>query len=121
MRSRLDRSTFPYAPAAVILLLPFVAPLATAQPAASPPPPEQSPTVARASQLLKTLDWKAVNWDALPLRERSRSLLYLTHVLNKIDEESSARAELLSDFIDEKEWGPEFVKSRDPDEATAIS
>jgi hypothetical protein len=92
--------------------------------AESPPaakPQEYSPTVIRASQLAKTLDWKGVNWDALAMRDRCRTLLFMSHVLGKIDEESAARAELLSDYIDEKEWGPQFMQTRGPDEPTAIS
>lgn len=84
-------------------------------------PAEQSPTIVRASQLVKTLNWKAVDWDVLPMRDKCRALLFLTHAINKVDQESSARAELLSDYIDEKQWGPEFLETRGPDEPTAIA
>jgi hypothetical protein len=55
------------------------------------------------------------------MRDKCRALLFLTHAMNKVDEESAARAELLSDYIDEKQWGPEFVQTRGPDEPTAIA
>jgi hypothetical protein len=60
-------------------------------------------------QLLKKLDWKGVDFNALDPRSRCEALLALTKLLDITGGKAAARADLLSAYLDENKLGEEYA------------
>ena len=60
-------------------------------------------------QRLRTLNWKAVDFDAQDLETRTVALLAMQQVLSMTGGKASARLELLIDYFDQNKLGEAFV------------
>jgi hypothetical protein len=89
------------------LLLPAGTALAQAEakPSVVSPFDKDDPEIQR----LRSLNWKAINFDAEDLETRTIALLAMQHVLSMMGSKASARLELLVDYIDQNKLGEAFV------------
>jgi len=60
-------------------------------------------------QRLRTLNWKAVDFDAQDLETRTVALLAMQEVLSMTGGKASARLELLIDYFDQNKLGEAYV------------
>jgi len=88
----------------VVILLSLSPALVVAQQSESPFNP-QDPEI----QLLKKLDWKGVDFNALEPRARCEALLALTKLLDVTGGKAAARADLLSTYLDQNQLGEEYA------------
>src|SRR5262245_28570803 len=58
---------------------------------------------------IKSLNWKAVDWNAAPPLEQARALMLLDDVLNDMGSQMAAEADLMSQYIDEQDLGAQFA------------
>lgn len=63
----------------------------------------------RLSAEIKKLDWKSVDWAALSDLERARALMLLDETIDEIGSQMTAEADLMSEFIDTNNLGPDFA------------
>ncbi len=58
---------------------------------------------------IKSLDWKSVDFAAASQLERTRALILLDDTLDELGAQMTAEADLMSEFIDQKNLGPDFA------------
>jgi len=94
---------------ALAALLPPMASTALGQ--AQPQPPVVSPFDKDDPEIqrLRTLNWKAVDFDAQDLETRTVALLAMQQVMSMTGGKASARLELLIDYIDQNKLGEAYV------------
>lgn len=85
--------------------------LASSLAGAADPPKQQNPFNAQDPEIqaLKKLDWKGIDYPALPTRTRCEALLALTKLLDMTGGKAEARADLLSAYLDQNKLGPEYA------------
>ena len=93
---------------AVVAVVALISPLAGA---ADPPAPPQNPFNLQDPEIqaLKKLDWKGIDYAALPTQTRCEALLALTKLLDMAGGKADARADLLSAYLTQYKLGPEYA------------
>lgn len=74
----------------------------------SSPFDQDDPEIAR----IKSLDWKDANFDALTPTQQAEALMALNKALSLIGTKASTRADLLVDYLDEKNLGPAYASAK---------
>lgn len=80
--------------------------------AAQPPPGAED--IAKWRDAIKDLKWKDIDPAKLSLLERCRSLMLLNHALDELIGAGTAQADMMSEYIDQKQLGQEFASNPPP-------
>jgi hypothetical protein len=70
---------------------------------------------------IKTLDWKSVDLSSASPLDQCRSLMFLNQALDEIGAQTTAEADLMSQFIDVSNLGPQFVAMPAPVDANPLT
>lgn len=70
---------------------------------------------------IKTLPWKAVDFSAVSAAERCRALLLLNDVLDEVNAQMTAEADLLSEYLDTQDLGPGYASQAPADDPKALT
>lgn len=77
--------------------------------------------VAQIPQEIKSLQWQAVDLNAVTPLEYDRALLLLNHVLDEVSPVRASEADLMSAYIDAQNLGAEFAATPPPANAASPS
>jgi hypothetical protein len=77
--------------------------------------------LASLPDAIKKLKWQDIDLAKLDPREHCRALMLLNVALDEIGAQSTTEADLMSQFIDEQNLGPEFASHPPPTDAPALT
>jgi hypothetical protein len=77
--------------------------------------------VAAMPEAVKTLKWQSIDLSSLSPRERCQSLMLLSNALSEIGAQSTSNADLMSEYIDTKDLGGEFMSQPPIDTSKTLS